>query len=98
MRINELERSHDLGVIIKCASPDLHEIKQVVVQDLEVKCRGHRRCIHSRPNKSHKGHMTVGVSHTICHTCSILSSETLQMTHGWEEFQEKSDILAVWPP
>ena len=35
---------------------------------------------------------------TICQTCSMLSSETLQITHGWLGFQEKSDILAVWPP
>jgi len=35
---------------------------------------------------------------TICHTCIILSSETLQSTHGSFGFQEKSEILAVWPP
>ena len=35
---------------------------------------------------------------TICQTCIMLSSETLQMTHASLGFQEKSDILAVWPP
>ena len=28
----------------------------------------------------------------------ILSSDTLQMTQGSLGFQEKSEILAVWPP
>ena len=38
------------------------------------------------------------VSPTICHTCIMLSSETLQRTQGSFAFQEKSEILAVWPP
>lgn len=35
---------------------------------------------------------------TICHTCMMLSSDTEQMTQGSLGFQEKSEILAVWPP
>ena len=35
---------------------------------------------------------------TICHTCMMLSSETLQITQGSFGFQAKSDIFAVWPP
>lgn len=35
---------------------------------------------------------------TICQTCMMLSSETEQITHGSTGFQEKSEILAVWPP
>jgi len=31
-------------------------------------------------------------------TCIMLSSETEHITHGSLGFQEKSDILAVWPP
>lgn len=35
---------------------------------------------------------------TICHTCMMLSSETLHNTQASFGFQEKSEILAVWPP
>lgn len=35
---------------------------------------------------------------TICQTCIMLSSDTEQITHGSLGFQEKSEILAVWPP
>lgn len=35
---------------------------------------------------------------TICQTCMMLSSDTEQITHGSFGFQEKSEILAVWPP
>ena len=31
-------------------------------------------------------------------TCMMLSSETEQMTQASVGFQEKSEILAVWPP
>lgn len=34
----------------------------------------------------------------ICQICMTLSSETEQITQGSLGFQEKSDILAEWPP
>ena len=35
---------------------------------------------------------------TICQTCMMLSSDTLQSTQASFGFQEKSEIFAVWPP
>ena len=50
----------------------------------------------SRPHPIHHTHTHTSL--TICHTCKMLSSDTLQMTHGSLGFQVKSEILAVWPP
>ena len=47
---------------------------------------------------SYDNQNTTKQDHTICQTCMMLSSETLQITHGSLGFQAKSEILAVCPP
>ena len=62
----------------------------------------HTQLIDVRNDKIPQGPLTSPLptytSLTICHTCKMLSSDTLQMTHGSLGFQVKSEILAVWPP